>query len=279
LIKVADRKISTLIRGEVGRGMSSFNPFDIFLAEAGTRPLPSAPRPVRLPEDDDVDTDQSETMGSAEGQSFMIEYVDSKGRASARRVTVWSIIAGAGGTPCLYAKCHERNAMRQFRVDRIRSCIDYDGEIFEYVPHFLQENFGMSIGASTASLRDDRWIDILDAVRADAVLLACVIRSDGSVHDAEIEAAFQHILWVAESAGRMLDELQQAALKRYLARLRPTENALSSAMDAIQDGSSRRVERLLKACVTVMNADGRRDPREAQAINGIAKQIIGVSIM
>ncbi|MUO84020.1 WYL domain-containing protein [Agrobacterium vitis] len=259
--------------------MGEFNPFDIFRVEMEARPLPQPPRPVLLPDEDAIVLDQSETMGDAEGQSFMIEYVDSKGRASARRVTVWSIIAGSGGVPCLYAKCHERNAMRQFRIDRIRSCIDYDGEIFDDVPVFLHENFGMRVVASNIPQRDDAWIDVLDAVRADAVLLACIIRSDGSVHASEIEEAFQHILWVAENSGRMLDDLQHAALKRYLSRLRPTEKAISLAIDALHDNSPRRVERLLKACVSVMNADGKRDPRERLAINGIASQVLGVSIL
>ncbi|MDQ0456022.1 WYL domain-containing protein [Rhizobium paknamense] len=239
-----------------------------------------AAKPIILPETDDDDlADVSDVLGYAEGQSFMIEYVDSRGRGSARRVTVWSIVAGAGGTPCLFAKCHERNAMRQFRIDRIKCCIDYDGEVFEDVPLFLRENFGMSLPASLAAGLDKDWARILEDVRVHAVLIAAVMRSDGRVHEQEVEIGLIHLIAVAERSGHFLDELRQASLQRYLLRLRPTDSAIKSAIDSLIGEDKRQIERLLRVCVAVMDADGKRDVREKAAINALADEILGVVVV
>src|SRR5690606_19646165 len=103
-----------------------------------SRPLGPPPVAPSLP-NEDVDEPGKQSLGFAEGQSFAIEYVDAAGRPSSRRITVYDIQMTSSGVPCLYARCHERGAMRSFRVDRIKYCIDYDGEVFDDVPAFLHE--------------------------------------------------------------------------------------------------------------------------------------------
>jgi hypothetical protein len=153
------------------------------------RPLQQPIKPIVIPpQDDEIDSD-ADPLGSAEGQSFMIEYVDSKGQSSRRRITVYDIVGGRAGIPCLRARCHERNATRQFRVDRIRCCIDFDGEVHDDVAKFMAETFGMPIlvaqSRATAET-EDRWSSIVAFLRSDAVLLAALSRVDGAVKSSEV---------------------------------------------------------------------------------------------
>lgn len=232
-----------------------------------------------LPEVDDSEARQGASLGDAEGQSFIIEYVDSKGRSSLRRVTVWSIEAGSGGMPCLYAKCHERQAMRQFRVDRIKSCADFDGEVYLDVMAFLAECFGNEIvAASSAASSPSRWSSILDMVRPDAVLLACVSYADGHAHVREAEEICDYLSFVAEAEIGMLTPVEISALERHVKRLRPSDAMISRALEEVSALDGRRKERLLRACVAVMDADGRRHQGERQAIQDLAYELTGASI-
>ena len=107
-------------------------------ALAESRPVPPPPRPAQLPDADDdatLATDDAERVpdpdGIAEGQTFMIEYMDSNGDVSTRRITVLEVVTNKRGDPSLKARCHERKALRRFRIDSILSCIDIDGEVHD----------------------------------------------------------------------------------------------------------------------------------------------------
>jgi hypothetical protein len=121
-----------------------------FSSRVDARPLSLPLREIVIPIDDDPVEVEVDVLEYADGQCFMIEYVDSKGRGSSRRITVYSIQGGRSGIPSLFARCHERQSTRQFRVDRIKCCIDYNGEIHNDVPRFLMENFGMAISSAKA---------------------------------------------------------------------------------------------------------------------------------
>ncbi len=72
------------------------------------------------------------------GINFAIDYLDSRGRASTRRVTLHRFRMTSKGALLLYARCHERRAERSFRVDRIQSVIDLDGEVRDCGPFFSE---------------------------------------------------------------------------------------------------------------------------------------------
>ncbi len=243
------------------------------------RPIPPSPKPIELPDTDADSLAEYEDLGFAEGQSFIIEYLDSAGKASTRRITVFAIVAGVGGIPCLLARCHERKAQRQFRVDRIQCCIDYDGEVFADVPQFLTDNFGMAIELSSRSAAELRWKQIQGQIRHDATLLAALSRSDGNVVDAETNAATAHLVKQAEAEGFMLDDAEIVAIHRYVGRLRPNEQAILRALDFLAGAGQRRIQRLLLAAAAVMDADGRRHASEVALINAIAEDLIGTSIV
>lgn len=244
------------------------------------RPVPAAPIPVELPEIDDPISASLDHLGYAEGQSFAIQYVDSSKRASTRRITVWGLVAGVAGVPSLIAFCHERNAKRQFRVDRIQCFIDYDGEIFDNVPVFLADNFGMalSLAGRSAPEQDSRWSMILKTVKHDAVLLSALSRSDGKTTADEVEIATDFLSRLAEANGIMLDEAEILAIYRYANRLRPTEDAVARALEHVSRIGQRHIQKLLMTASAVIDADGKRHPSEVALINEIAIHLTGVRI-
>jgi hypothetical protein len=62
---------------------------------------------------------------------FTIEYVDSHGHESMRRVTFHHAVVSADDHILLYCVCHACNAYRTFRLDRIKDIIDDHGEVHD----------------------------------------------------------------------------------------------------------------------------------------------------
>jgi len=246
------------------------------------KPIWTPSRPVDLPSADDEQERDAAGLGAAEGQSFMIEYKDSKGQASRRRITVWHISESSrDGIPFLYARCHERQAMRTFRIDRIVNCIDYDGVVHSDVPRFLTDALGMSIGLASAAedTAERRWQLILARVKVDATLLAAMSRCDGHVAPSEVAAILRHLAYIVESDGEyILSEDDVARLDRHVARLRPTVEAIRRALKSAGAFHPDRLKRMLIAAAKVMDADEIRHPTEMRLLNVVALELLGVKL-
>ena len=257
---------------------------DYFIDSLARRipPVPSG-RKTSVPggyEDDPVDS-MAAGLGVAEGQSFIIEYVNAAGKSSMRRITVFSIVAGAGGVPCLMARCHERKATRQFRADRIAACIDYDGEVFEDVAGFLSDTFGMDLRVASrqkGSEREKHWQQIVACVRPMAVLLAAVSRSDGQVRSVEIETSAQCLAKIAERKELWVEQEDFERLVTYIRRLRPDAQAIGRALDEVSRYPKADVVAFFQAAKAVMEADGVAHPEEAEIINEMAREILGADV-
>lgn len=257
-------------------GMQTITAF--FAERSRQRPLPSAPVAVELSADDDAAEPVAESLGYAEGQSFMIEYEDSRGRRSSRRITVYHLEVGRGGVPSLFAKCHERQAMRQFRVDRIRTCIDYSGEVHEDVAAFLLENFGMTQSYAKRSESGERWRGILARSRHPATLLCAMSHADGHVAEVETQTIVAFLARECEREDIYLETAEEQALARYVHRLRPTEDSIDRALNHVAEQDPRSVQRLLLAIVDVMDADGKRHPAERRMLNDLSIEITGAPL-
>ena len=246
------------------------------------KPVWSPVIPVDLPAADDDPEPDGLLLGDAEGQTFMIEYRDSKGLSSRRRITVWHLTQNERtGIPSLYAKCHERNAMRQFRIDRIQCCIDFDGEIHDDVPRYISESFGMATGIASRRLpsAQERWENIINAVRADAALLAAMARCDGHAVPAEVEAILVYLATIVEENGDMLTDDEIRKLDHFLARLRPTPKSIARALATASGFPPQRLRKLLIAAAKVMDADERRHPAEARLINILSQELLGITLV
>lgn len=250
-----------------------------------SRPAPRFPDGLaaKLPDEDAADEipEKSETdsrLGFAEGQTFAIEYEDAKGDLSERRISVLSITKGANHIPCLMAMCHERQAVRQFRIDRVLTIIDLDGEIHEPPTDFLVENFGMDPAFAEASetgevdlpdiqaaiareaARKDRWEHIKRTVYWDMKALAGLAWSDGSMHPDERGVIVDHCLSL--SAHFDLNEDEHERLFKLVKRQYPSVGAVERAIEEIWQLPEDRRNLFLAACARLVEADGVVDPSE-----------------
>lgn len=246
------------------------------------RPVAPPPLPVILPEDD-ADEVEEPSRGVAEGQAFMIEYVAADGAATRRRVVVWGIRDdSANGIPTLYAKCLERNAMRSFRIDRIRCCIDFDGEVHDDVPRFMAETFGMDLAGIMAEAKahdGKRWIDAMGLIRYDASLIAAVIRADGFIKPPETAVAAEYLERVAERGSFYASEQERRQIRAYVKRLRPRKDMIAAAINGMQKRPPNQILQLFKALIQVMDCDGQRHPDELRLINGLSAELLGVDVV
>lgn len=254
--------------------------FAILISErANSRSLPDAPRPVELPA---AEQDEPSGLGYAEGQSFMIEYEDALGNFSRRRITVWGISETTSGIPALQARCHERKATRNFRIDRIQCVIDYDGEIFDDVPAFLEETFGMR--KDIADLQEDEedayeWERIRRTVRPYAVLLNALSESDGTIRDAETEVAADFCVWLCDQKEIFVTDGNRRALKRYILRHHPDSRLIIECCDKVLSADPHVITKFLVACIKLMDADLIRHPSEVELINQLSGDLTGMPVI
>lgn len=243
-------------------------------------PLPSAPRAVLLGKTDDVPEAPTGT-GRAEGQSFMIEYRSETGEATARRITVFSIQEDTNGIPVLIARCHECNAERAFRADRVKCCIDYDGEVHENVPEFLNETFGITLDPAKFIVTEDPvsmapapsdWELARSYLRPHAEILAALSLSDGTMSKAEVNVAVCHCNHIAGSGG-FSTAADQDKLISYIKRLRPTPATLQNSIEQLSEAPPHEITELLISAVELIDIDGDRDPAEVELVNQLSQEL------
>lgn len=124
----------------------------------------------------DVDGPEPEAKdiwpGKIAGLSLYIEYEDANGRRSERRITCRTLAERPAGRT-LVAWCHERNAPREFRIDRIAEVVDVvTGELLD-----ANDVFGRYVANQSHLDRPD-----LDRIVRILVFLA---RCDGRDHPSE----------------------------------------------------------------------------------------------
>lgn len=253
---------------------------DLAARRAQQRPVPEPPVPINIPDDDADEEIGLEEVGVAEGQYFIIEYRDGRGRVSTRRVTVWGIVEGAGGIPKLQCRCHERKATRTFRVDRIRACIDLDGEIFDDVPAFLAETFGMDPRFATRKIDAGAvWPDIRACIKPYATLLSALSQCDGEMLPDEVAAAVDHCCAVADDAGHSVDREARERMSAYIRRQRPTHESVRDACRHLAEEPPRSIHAFLLAAVRVMDSDGHRHDEERRLLNDLSVELTGVEVI
>lgn len=219
----------------------------------------------------DVQTMENDVrLGTAEGQSFVIEYLDTRGNLSERSITVWNVgRGGADGVPTLLAKCHLRQATRSFRIDRIRYVRDLDGVFADSIPQFLVDTFGMdpqlanlaqpnlpsigvrySAGKVPVSAKQTRWHEQRQQIRPYAVLWVLLSRADSAMHPKEVEAACDGFEAVV---GAHADRLR---FKQYFKTLRPSARQVEQAFASILNESEYNRELFAHVCREIVIADG-----------------------
>lgn len=257
-----------------------------FLAEAVERfgtPAYALPGRISLPVDDPHDTlpaTHPREHDRAEGQSFAIDYVDHAGHPSHRRISVWAVERNPEGIPILVARCHERQAARAFRVDRITGVTDFDGTRREPLVRFFFETFGF-LWPDDAPLappppEDARWDRIRDISRRSGVAVLCALaHADHAVRAAEVDEMRLYCEAACAAAGLDLTGAESERLAAWLGRLRPTVESVDAALDALLEGERETIAAVLRAGLRVVGADGHLHPREAEALDRFCLALTG----
>jgi hypothetical protein len=232
------------------------------------------PRPSVIPEVDDRPIGDSRGGEiECEGQSFMIEYLDSKNDMSCRSITVRSVKYNAKGNPYLSAHCHQRNAPRHFLLDRIECCIDFDGVVHETKP-FLVETLGFDaeLPRPVNSPRASRVNVARERARPHAILLACLSRCDGYMHPDEFAILCQHCEQLCDDL--TLDECNE--LGTSYRRLRPTTEQMMEAIEMIRAETPIILEKFLVTAHQLIAADGKLTADEVRLFDEFSSELTGV---
>lgn len=201
------------------------------------------------------------------GETFGIEYVRADGERSVRRITSMALRFN-DGAPLLQCWCHERNAFRSFRLDRIMSCFDPDGEVFD-LPSFFIRTFG---------IRVERIVDVVEPedLFGDGMrLLAALSRVDGDLHADELERIVQYCVAVYDSHGADLPAGLGDALPRLVKAQRPTSTVVDKTIRRMRRTSVTQRRLFARHAVEVMDADGIQHPDEFAMISRLKAELQG----
>jgi hypothetical protein len=220
-----------------------------------------------------------------------ISYIDAQGRVSHRPITMLSITRKFG-MPALFAVCHLRRDVRNFRVDRIQEIITADGEVFagqSFLTDVLHLDLRPTDRRSPVASRKaaaPAWPhyqpaltpngrDLRMAILAPLTVLVACGKADGHYHPDEIdrimswaEAEVQH-LHKAGLIGAAMTIEEADALGRTIARMRPQARALRQHMATTILMPRPALDRFLAALERVIAADGVIHPAELDFANEV----------
>lgn len=217
-------------------------------------------------------------LGFARNQSFVILYQAADGHESVRRITVRNLALNAGNIPVLQCWCHERQALRSFRIDHVREVITQDGEVIAPPGRFFVETFGMSPALAECKLpKPVSLVRIRPHFTHHMMVLAHLGRSDGDFCLDEQGIVLDHCLKLASDGGASVSESEERALRRYLKTLKPKKLFLTRAMRALESDTPERIMALLTAADWVINADGLRHRDEQSFFRLLQMQLTGVN--
>jgi hypothetical protein len=210
----------------------------------------------------------------------MIEYCDTDGVFSRRRVTMRNII-DRGDRRYLQAFCHERNAMRTFRLDRITCLISEDGEVEDAEAFFddvlataevetLTVPTPLVHGPKAATVTT--YTQIRRHLTPAIALLTATARSDDVLHPEEMNRILTYIekegevAWKAGMVATCLTVDDLDKLERTIRRIRPTREDIGEALMGLRSWPTDAMKRLAHALASTALADGTVDDIEAEVI-------------
>jgi tellurite resistance protein len=240
-----------------------------------------------------LDSDEPHPLGepvsegfASEGQTFVICYVNSQGARSTRRISMRALKRTADLRILLVARCAETQKMMGFQADRIRYCMDVNGEKYEPPAGFLAEIFGLDpldakLLASEGTSNPLPWPPpdqtyglLRQQLRHELVLLVAMSESDGQVSQSETEAIIAYVEERAKTLGIELEENRIRMLQGFIRRLRPTEDQIKASIEDVAARSSKAQVEILEACTEIMLADGEVHAAERALLEQIRADLL-----
>lgn len=217
--------------------------------------------PEPAPEEDDLAKEA--LLGFGENQSFVIVYDGGPHQESLRRITVRDIALNAAKQPVLNAWCHEREALRAFRIDRIEAIVTEDGDVIAPPARFFAETFAMAETYCGGGFAQGEPLTRIRLIfTAHMMALAHLCHNDSGFSQDEQGIIFDHCLKLAHDADRPATAGEKRTLENFLKTLKPMKLFLGRTMRALQEDRPERLAALLAAADQVINADGLRRHNE-----------------
>lgn len=211
----------------------------------------------RSPQTAGADDEPGEIVARAASVYVAIKYVDSKGATSNRAVTINKIEANEGDFN-IWAYCHSRRAVRQFKMSRIVEVIDPEsGEVHDNPIEYFTAAALLPAGSDfNPTLR------VLMEISTELSVLIYLARADGKMAKSEADAIVRHIYEYGERVGVDIDE---NIVRKHLRRLRPDWGCcLEGAKKIAAPESTHRHQAIIDTAVAVAGADGVIDPAERE---------------
>ncbi|WP_347534612.1 WYL domain-containing protein [Inquilinus sp. CAU 1745] len=218
------------------------------------------------------------------GVTFAIEYKDSKGASSRRRITLHHLYEVDGGRRYLYCLCHERKAKRTFRFDRVQTIIDLDGVVHQPETFFAEElrvvwpqrsftTTHSAPGSATTNSVEKPGAAHRRIARDGLRVLAALARTDGFLHPEEIEVILQYIGRKAEAVGLEMSEDDRGALVSHLRRQFPNVHVLEKCVKKLELEPVVDQKLLLRHAITLVNVDGVQDENEFNVLLDLQQRL------
>lgn len=220
--------------------------------------------------DDPVEeSNLQEFQVSLEGQSIGVEYINSKGQESRRILTLRQIKSMPDGRRLIIAFCNTRKSIRTFRLDRIQSVFDFDGQVFEPEAFFEELLTGYDIEMPTTSKAIDIFLLAMDAIH----ILTALARIDGEFHKSEMAQILEFVQTLAEEANLAFSPGDRQMIARRIYRHYPERETVFRALSELQTRDRQFLDRTLTYCGKVIDADGQHSPEEIELIMEIKDHV------
>lgn len=214
---------------------------------------------------------ERETSSDLNGTSWFISYQDASGAVSRRRITILEVKESAKGDRSLMAKCHERNGVRQFRIDRIAELVDLaTGEVIDPPGRVLGP------AANAPKPRDQKAKDyayLMSECRDPMRVLLLIARADGRVCAQEEDIIVSFARDVASDIGRP-QAFDDEKIRTWLRKQTPDVELGIIALGRMGQYAPPEIFLNFAPYMTqVVSADGKADPREMAVLQIMIAEI------
>jgi hypothetical protein len=231
-----------------------------------------SPVPISVPQNDAIEQGSPFSGGfdNVTGHLVIIDYNDTKGAHSTRRISCIRLNTANADRAHLMAWCHERRARRSFLVSRIVDVIDATtGESYGNGPKYFS-----SFAADGHFSAGYHWglspVDYANLV-AGLNVLAFMARCDGHSHESEQDEieAFITSWWMRREIAH---DIPESEIVGKVKRLAPDAESFVISLDRVAH------EPLIRGLLyhyadRLIVADGRLDPNELHWMNLVREQL------
>lgn len=233
-------------------------------------PIPSRPASLPVSEHDYPVSDRRRFLPYyLEGQMIEIDYLDARNASTHRRVRCGRCFT-ENALFYLQGFCLERQALREFRLDRVQSLIVMGtGEVFEDAHLWLESSNQLDeLGADERSQNTVRFA--FRKVKSAVLTLMFLARYDGTLHMSETAVVDRYIDQYFRKPRARDVELKIRGCQRIARGLFPTAEELWDALGSLIEDGEAQCASVLLYLDEIIACDGTILPVETDLRNAIA---------